>query len=61
MDGVRLCWQVIPGGRTECTSPISEEIAELRLKEQAQVFPALRLWIVAAGEDGARFRETLEQ
>ncbi|PKU23419.1 hypothetical protein [Telmatospirillum siberiense] len=58
MDSYRLCWQATPGGRTECTAPISRDIALFRLREQATSFPAIQSWIVEeatadrAEEDG---------
>lgn len=45
MDRYRLCWQAMPGGRTECTAPISRDIALFRLREQAMSFPAIQSWI----------------
>lgn len=50
MVSFRLCWQAIPGGRTECQSPTSLELALFRQREQSATFPAIQSWIVA--EDG---------
>jgi hypothetical protein len=49
MDSFRLCWQMVPGGRTECTAPIPQDVAEFRMREQTEAFPGLRIWIA---EDG---------
>jgi hypothetical protein len=49
MECFRLCWQVGPGGRTECTAPTSQNLAQFRLREQMISFPAIRSWI---REDG---------
>jgi hypothetical protein len=46
MESFRLCWQMKPGGRTECTSPTSQDVALFRLREQVTVFPEIRSWIV---------------
>ncbi len=46
MDNFRLCWQVIPGGRTECLPPNSQDIAEFGLREQREAFPGLKNWLV---------------
>lgn len=52
MDSFRLCWQVRPGGRTECTAPISQDAAQFRLRDQRVAFPAIRSWIMEeASED----------
>lgn len=46
MESFRLCWQVKPGGRTECTSPTSQDVALFRLREQETVYPEIFSWIV---------------
>lgn len=46
MESFRLCWQTMPGGRTECDAPTSQEVALLRLREQVTVFPDIRSWVV---------------
>jgi hypothetical protein len=50
MEGFRLCWQAIPGGRTECISPTTQELAEFRLREQMTAFPSIRSWIVVENQ-----------
>jgi hypothetical protein len=40
------------GARTECTSPISQEVSEFRLR--IEIFPAIRLCLVAEEPTGAK-------
>jgi hypothetical protein len=52
MESFRLCWQAVPGGRTECTAPTTQEIAMLRLREQMSAFPSIRCWVADDNRQG---------
>ncbi len=50
MDTVRICWQAVPGGRPECTAPMTRDTAEFRLRDQRALCPAIRYWIDELGD-----------